>query len=248
MKDIIILCISGALLAPSKIVYIPICFLCLLIPKERFIKIKTLGMKKVNYICTILTCDFVFFVAGSLLVIGDFKSKASIIPWNNEPGYTISYFISHPMRLAEVILNTISLKSSVYLDTMIGKYLGWLNINIPSIIIYGFIIILVLSSFKAENEKDSLDKIGKYILFTIIILTISLTCISMLLGWTPISLNYIEGVQGRYFIPILPLILLLFRNNVFITKYNSDKLIVCSVWSLQIITILSIFIININTV
>ena len=33
---------------------------------------------------------------------------------------------------------------------------------------------------------------------------------SMLLGWTPKGFTYIAGIQGRYFLPILPLILLFF--------------------------------------
>ena len=67
----------------------------------------------------------------------------------------------------------------------------------------------------------------------IIILSIPLICASML-SWTLsiegidsmsakdlIYLNLIEGVQGRYFLPLIPLALLLPRNNLFKKTYRS---------------------------
>ncbi|MFT4007092.1 MAG: DUF2142 domain-containing protein [Lacrimispora sp.] len=41
-----------------------------------------------------------------------------------------------------------------------------------------------------------------------VFISAGLVLTSMLLGWTPRNLDYITGVQGRYFIPLLPLVLL----------------------------------------
>ena len=44
---------------------------------------------------------------------------------------------------------------------------------------------------------------------------------SMLILWTPISKDYIEGVQGRYFLPAAPLAFLAIRSN---KRYLNEKI------------------------
>ena len=34
----------------------------------------------------------------------------------------------------------------------------------------------------------------------------ALTCLGLSLWWTPLGSRYIEGIQGRYFLPLLPLL------------------------------------------
>ena len=51
-----------------------------------------------------------------------------------------------------------------------------------------------------------------------------LTMLSMLIAWTPVSSRVILGVQGRYFLPFLPVLLLALKNRtVVLTK---DKTVV----------------------
>lgn len=58
----------------------------------------------------------------------------------------------------------------------------------------------------------------------------------MYIAWNVVGSNIIEGVYGRYFIPIAPLFFLLFYNNKF--KFNSDKMgIVIILFSVSILSI-----------
>ena len=52
----------------------------------------------------------------------------------------------------------------------------------------------------------------------------------MWIAWTPISYEIIEGVQGRYFIPIVPLIYLAVANNKQIkikSSVNMNIILLC---------------------
>ena len=64
--------------------------------------------------------------------------------------------------------------------------------------------------------------------------------LSMMLAWTPVTINYITGVQGRYFIPFFLLLLLLIRNSFFQTKRNISQELVFGAGILNIITILQV--------
>ena len=58
---------------------------------------------------------------------------------------------------------------------------------------------------------------------------------AMALAWTPQGYNVIEGVQGRYYIPIIFLLLICLQNSKIYLKENMIKII------LVIIQIMSIF-------
>ena len=63
----------------------------------------------------------------------------------------------------------------------------------------------------------------------LVFLSACLVLASMLLGWTPRELTYITGVQGRYFIPLLPLVLLVVFDKRLVINMDLRK----SAWYLE---------------
>lgn len=241
-KDVITLCIMGALLAPAKVVYICICFLCLLIPKERFSTLEIHGNKKVVCVTAILASSIVtFFINSWLKVGGSLITNTKIVPWNNEPGYTAIYLLNHLGILLEIVFHTLQDNSPYYMETMLGQHLGWLNVNVNSFLISMFLILLVLSIFKEDDERIYFNRKDKWLIALIVGCVFTLVCVALLLTWTPLGWNVVAGVQGRYFLPILPLVLLLFRNSIIVLKRNINNILIFSIWLLQILTVANIF-------
>ncbi|MBN1892047.1 MAG: DUF2142 domain-containing protein, partial [Clostridiales bacterium] len=52
-------------------------------------------------------------------------------------------------------------------------------------------------------KKNSIQRLVFFTVFTSVVL---LSMFVMLLSWTPLENKVIEGVQGRYFLPVLPLV------------------------------------------
>ena len=65
--------------------------------------------------------------------------------------------------------------------------------------------------------------------------------VTFTLSWTPLSLDYIDGIQGRYFLPILPLFLLLFQNRFLPLKERPDHVLVLGLFAVQYFTALDVF-------
>ena len=122
---------------------------------------------------------------------------------------------------------------------MLGNQLGWLEINVPLVLISGFAVILLLSCLRLETEKG-LKKGQKLWCLAIITGIIGLVILSMV-GHTPINYHAIEGVQGRYFLPILPLALLIISNSKVVITENIDKYMIRGLVLLQSLTILNVF-------
>ena len=76
-----------------------------------------------------------------------------------------------------------------------------------------FPIILLITTIllitKGEKESFKFKNWQKVLCLFIVVSIIVLIFTSMFLGWARLELDYIEGIQGRYLLPILPLILLL---------------------------------------
>ena len=235
-KDIAILMATAVILAPFKLVYVLLAFTCLIIPREKF------GSKKRYFQATGAIC----IAAVVSLVIFNLKNLTSAVVnvkggvlWNGKPSLTVSDLLSNPPHALNLFFRTFKDKSDFYLTSMLGNKLGWLEIAVPLVIISGFAVILLLSSLRLETEKG-LTKGQKLWSLAVIIGIIMLIILSMV-GATPINYHTIEGVQGRYFLPILPLVLLLISNSRVVITQNIDKYMISGLILLQSLTILNVF-------
>lgn len=236
-KDILILCVCTAILAPIKVVYIVIIGLGILIPYQKFgTKIKkwsyafVLGMA--GMIPTLITR-----IVSMADMIGGSQSNSDLLGYEVYGGV---YFLKHLWELPRIFIETIQEKTSYYVDTMVGKQLGWLEIEIPPIIIEGFLILLLISVAKKRGEKEMIQIRSKIWIGTLAFLCCIFTGFVLLISWTEVGQQVIAGVQGRYFLPIAPMALLLFRTKYITVEEKIDHVIVMATVILEIVTILSV--------
>jgi len=234
-KDILALSITGILLAPAKLVYFPIVSLVFLVLPERY------GWKKAKgYI--IAVGIFIIGLAMLLLFFHDeiIKStqQSNNLNWEGQHNYTISFIMGHPKQTIAIFLNTINTMGTMYYQSMIGRYLSGLSLGLPRWYIAAFLIILLGSVFYCKKISWSPKRLHR-ILFLFVIFSVILLCmLSMFLFWTSDTRDIIQGVQGRYFIPLIPLGLLLLKNKYFSIKNKiySFVLIGCII-GMQFLTI-----------
>ncbi len=234
-KDFVILCVLGVFLAPAKYIYVGICLLMLLIPKSKF----SSSRKKTVYLVTFAICAMILFLATNLFnIVNRLSIHVSGAP--DIPPYTLDYIFTNPLDTLKLFLNTFAIKGDYYISTTIGR-LGWLNIPLPWIIIFGFIILFIFSCWRRQDDSQYIDVRSKILVSLIVTSVFILAHLSMMLVWTPNTFSQIEGVQGRYFLPAVPLVGLLFRNSSIVLNKNIDKTIMFSCVILSILSILNIF-------
>lgn len=234
-KDLVMLCLVGAFLAPAKNIYVGICLLLLLIPKEKFQSRKN----KAIYLAVFAISAVALFLASNLLnIINILAVQVSGI--EDIPPYSFDYILKNPLGTLKLIVNTICVKGDFYIAGAIGL-LGWFNITLPWVIILGYIILFIFSCWRMKDERQYISTSSKLLITFVIISVFILALLSMMLIWTPNTYPYIEGVQGRYFIPIIPLVGLLCRNSSIVLNKNIDRLIMFSCIILQTYSMLNIF-------
>lgn len=218
-KDIFICVLFAIVLAPSKLVYLPLLLLVFIIPKENF----KCSSKK-----SFLIKSGIVLAGVLVLLIVQWSSlvKTAVndeIGWTGTPLYSLSWVLRNPFAAAKVITNTFFDKGEFYLKTLVGGSLGWFQINVPLYCYLPFFFILGYCFMRRDNEILEIKFSQKIIALIIAFATVFLILFSMFIAWTPINSPSIEGVQGRYFIPLLPIIYLLLRNKFITINSAADK-------------------------
>lgn len=123
--------------------------------------------------------------------------------------YGFSGLLSDPVEFILLSVRTLFLSGAAFLENMLGMQLGWLDINLSGIVIYGLLFLMFLSVLQVENGcgRKGISVTGRQKLsyLAVILLSAGMVFVSMFISWTPRESMEISGIQGRYFLPLLPL-------------------------------------------
>ena len=207
-KEVCIMWTLTILMSMLKIVYIPICFLLILIPKEKF------GDNKKKYIH--LACLFLVAILMNIIWL---KISFNFIVETN-PGVNstkqVKYILNNPLLYVSIFFNSFVYEFDTLLYCMLGSNLGWLNIEVNRVYLFGLMLLLFFVSLY-DGDTKLYDSKFKLVSCLIVISVITLIFTSLYVQWNPVANSKITGVQGRYFLPILLFILSMLRIN---SKYN----------------------------
>ena len=109
---------------------------------------------------------------------------------------------------------------------MIGWKLGWLDLNIPDYLVSVFLILMAVSTFRRTYESLQLNSGMRFTLFCFSSISIILIIMGNTLTWTPAASPVAEGVQGRYFLPLLVPVIWLLKNRLISVQGRFNKIVI----------------------
>lgn len=202
-----------------KAIYIPLILLILFIPKDRFDNYKQNVIFKIGstLICVLLVFTFVFPTLTLPSSLGDLRGG------NTSTSGQLSTIINNPFGYIEVLKNTAGVE---FIDKLLGpdtiynySYIEVFNNNLYYLILIGLVFIIITDSYN-KNENKFLKVFTLLLILGIILLIWT----ALYLSFTPVGETVINGVQNRYFIPLLfPLILICFSNCKIKNNYSLKK-------------------------
>ena len=206
-KHLGILFLLCLFISMGKIAYAPLCFLLFAIPKERFKNNK-------NKLLTIFTIGLIVFLILLVWVI-----IAPSLQSSKDPSTQISLILSNPLKYVAILIRSISANASIYVSGFLSGYLEWFNIVLSPIYIYSNLVIFILLCNNASRSY-TITRVFKNLSIVIFAAISLLIFTTMFIQWTKIGETIIDGVQGRYFLPIALLVPIWFFP---IKKYNSKS-------------------------
>lgn len=232
-KDWLVLAVIMSIMAPIKVVYVLLAFLCFFVPKEGS-KCYTFGISA-TVISGFVMC--VVFKISAMLSIATTNTSG----WAVENTYTLPYIFTHIGHVGLVLYNTLRDMTDPILYPLFGQRLGFWDIEIPYYIYFGFIFMVLISTVCVENEKQYIKDWHKTVMLILSLGMLGGITLAMMLDFTSVDDSVVRGIQGRYFIPFLPLIMFLLRNNKIVLKKDMSKHIMMSMYMLNYFTLWRIF-------
>jgi len=203
-KEWFLCCAAAFLMFPCKFIYSTIFFVLLFIPKE-----KLGGMpKKVLFLACVIIIGIVGFISGNINQLFAYMKTLDGSARANEltylEVYSVGWILSHPLEVFQMMLRAMRANFTFYLEGVFISRLTRFDLRLG----WAFILLICYLLMAMQDEKDTIVLSGKQRLTCIIgfSLTFVAAFMAMLVDYTPVGSDQIVGVQGRYFVPVLPLL------------------------------------------
>lgn len=229
-KEFIFAFIVNLMISPIKVVYGLFSFLYWFIPAERYgsKKNKIIGTLIITapamYQLTILLFPLIFRIvrkAFEKLILQRIHAETiGNVPIRLEGDvYSFSYVTDHPLEALALFARTIRYGIKTWFYASFGRALSGSTLILPTYLVHATLGLVILSSLREEEYKDSL--LFKAAIIALCVFAGLMMVGGMLVSWTEINQEVIEdyggpiiqGIQGRYFSPLLPYLFLIFHNN-----------------------------------
>ena len=238
--DAVIMAVCGVIIAMSKGgVYLPLLLLLFMIPKENFgTKIKYPSIVAVS----IAVAIGAFIVANPTLIKDFAGSDSQLIYTDSETGYSLGRIISNPKESLQTLLATIFVKSGDHYSEMLAGGFGWLQIYVSDLTVVMCTILLAISVLNLDGKEICFSKKQRILTYVAIFVGGLLIIASMWIFWSPDTTGYIQGIQGRYFLPYLFPALLALKNHKAVIRKNIDNFLIFGIFLIGIVTFFEIWV------
>lgn len=235
VKQVVIYCVVAALLAPCKVIYCVLAFVGLLIPQRKFADKRLAIASK----AAVVGVSVVSVGVLRLSALTSMSTSTDLSHRGEETGhfYTLSGVIGHPINSFKTVGNTLDSLGDFHLMTMLGYSLGWFqeNLQMPFFFMVPYLVLGALCCFKSKDEEALLPKKTALVFVLGFLVVAAGAYASMWLGWTFDTETVILGVQGRYFLPALPLLLYGLRSSRFIFSGKSVNLVLYGMGAMNLL-------------
>lgn len=206
-RDLALLTACAAALCLTRPVYVPLAGLAFLIPAHRLP-----GGRRLPALAPfVLVTAAAFALAVAIGSAVDLPLRVDEVVDRDRQ---IQDAFADPTRVAWILIRDSLQQGDRYLAQMVGQ-LGWLDVNLPKPFLWGSLLVLGLLAFCDGRREVVVRPWQRALLGLIAVATVALVSAAQYATWTPYGADYLEGVQGRYYLPLAPAAAWLLHNRRF---------------------------------
>lgn len=218
-KDYIIMLAAFIFASMPKAIYIPFVLLAVLIPSDRFRNKKEMYIMK-GIVCAaflIMLSSFVWPTVSNPQAEGDSRGGDTSVAGQ------LIYIFSHPWCYTKLLLSSIG--KSFYSYTIGTEGLARMGhfTNLANTSLIGLALAYTVGTDCRLEERVEIKLWQKVSILAVCFGVMCLIWTALYLSFTPVGLNQINGVQGRYYIPITIWILWTLRNQKVINQMEKAR-------------------------
>lgn len=205
-KQLVFYALTAVYFLICKFAYIPMIFIYFLIPSKKFVDKKIQIGTFLLILLAVMSYTFLTFI------LNDHANKGTDCYFERQMAAIV--LAAQPLFVLKAILYTSIVQAKSFLCSIIGLF-GWREVTMPaySAVLYYFVLVsFAMCNFKDEFSRAYIslkEKIGFVFIF---VSYYFILFIVLFLAFQIRTDGLIDCFFGRYFIPVLPLILLVFYN------------------------------------
>ncbi|MCJ1713369.1 DUF2142 domain-containing protein [Curtobacterium sp. VKM Ac-2922] len=141
----------------------------------------------------------------------------------NHPDQQRAFLLEHPLVFVKAVFRSIVLDYPTGLTTQKGEIwrgvfgsFSWLRAPLPMAFVILLVITLVLSMLVVErHERGAVARLRSGVLWRVVVvvaitIVVAGVCLALYVYYTEDRGQWLQGLQGRYFLPVVPAVMLLF--------------------------------------
>lgn len=188
-----------ALIGTLKMMYCPLILLSLAIPDACF------GSKKRKYATLIGMMAVVLGFALLWMLFCNANYVGAETGRGGAMREQLAQMLQYPAGFLAVLGRTVFYRFGSYAEQLIGKDLSWLNLPIPSLIFWALAAALCRIAQLDDGLPGGMDALRRSGM-ALCGLCALIIFVGLYIWETPLGNETVLGVQGRYFIPLLPVL------------------------------------------
>lgn len=171
-------------------------------------------------------------ISGLISIPDESVSLGGEINPDEEPDqpkhYDIGFILFHPKLTIRIFFETLRYQEYLFnwLLQAVGRLMAGRTITIDGWNIFVYLILLIISSFIIQGQTAVVQAADRALFLFISACVIGAAMFVMFVGWTPYGSSTVGGIQGRYFIPIVPLLFMSLNNTMIRVFRPIEKMLI----------------------
>lgn len=221
VTQLLLLVLSVLILTSGKGIYVIMLGMLVFIPA----KVWGGKLKQKLYLTAFGSLSAISFVAN----MGALLTKRGEVALENSSMQT-SIIWEKPIEFLFLAINTLISLVDIYFRGLFGGYLGWFQFEVPVVVSIIAMILLLISTFYVSEQSVLIKKEVRFGGIAVFLL-LGAASLAAAISWNSENAATIGGVQGRYFLQVLPFALLSISSlkQLELKKDISRLLILCMV-------------------
>ena len=154
--------------------------------------------------------------AGVLFVVSSNINRDYYFSKSPYPGIDrdaqIALVIENPVAYLKTLIDTLFYYRLVFLTISYIGILGWLDTSLPGYVYWTYPLMIMIVALTETYRVFHLSLRHRILLVSTGLITTVVVATGQYVTWTPVGSPVIWGIQGRYFVPIIPVLLVALHN------------------------------------
>ncbi|KAA0790935.1 DUF2142 domain-containing protein [Bacillus wiedmannii] len=213
IKDFIIPIVLLILIVLCKFTYWPLSFLIFAFIGRDLFRTKMQGVMSFLLLAGIpglIMSSWNLFV---MKFVGTINPNEKINPVGQ-----LKFILEHPVEVMKAFFGTFESGMSMWMNML--NQVGWVTHLMSGIVLISMVGLVMTVIFDYSEDEFKLRNFDYAVFILTIVSVVGLVMLSLYLTWSEVGADFISGLQGRYFLPVIPIVLFIFNERMNVKQHS----------------------------